>query len=317
MILRPAHLKEIQDALSAASRKGVRVSGVDLGALNRVLEYSPEDMTVTAEAGLGLVDLQRQLAERGQWLPLDPPQPKPVTLEEVLSENLSGPRQFGLGTARDHLIGIKVALADGRVIKAGGRVVKNVAGYDLCKLFVGSRRTLGIIVEATFKLRPIPEEEVFLQTRFDALKGAEGFLDRILESELTPVVLDLHNLGQSDGSHAGEPTVVIGFAGAREDVAHQKGLAIALGATTECNLDHESRFWSDPTPAAHRHSVLPSRLVELIQGLGDSRYVARAGDGILWHRGGVAPEGAGPVWELGQRLRRAYDPNGVFAEFSL
>ena len=317
MILRPAHLKEIQDALSVANRQGGRVSGVDLGALNRVLEYSPEDMTVTAEAGMNLVDLQRQLSERGQWLPLDPPQPKLVTLEQVLSENLSGPRQFGLGTARDYLIGLKVALADGRVIKAGGRVVKNVAGYDLCKLFVGSRRTLGIIVEATFKLKPIPEEEVFLEARFDALEGVEGFLDRVLESELTPVALDLHNLGQADGSHAGEPTVVIGFAGAREDVAYQKELAMALGAMTESSLNHETRFWSEPTPVAHRLSVLPSRLVEAVPGIGNARYVARAGDGILWHRGGVAPERSGPVWELGERLRRAYDPNGVFAEYSL
>src|SRR5438552_3360089 len=107
-------------------------------------------MTVTVETGLTLAALQARLAERGQWLPIDPPNPQTATLADILNANGSGPHRFGFGTIREHLLGLTVALADGRLIHSGGKVVKNVAGYDLCKLFVGSHGTLGVAVEATF-----------------------------------------------------------------------------------------------------------------------------------------------------------------------
>ncbi len=128
----------------------------------RILDYHPEDMTVTAEAELLLSDLQSRLKENGQWLPIDPPFPERTTIGELISQNLSGPRRYAFGTIREHLLGLTVQLADGRVVKSGGKVVKNVAGYDLHKLFVGSRGTLGTIVQATFKVRPSPEKEVVL-----------------------------------------------------------------------------------------------------------------------------------------------------------
>src|SRR5256885_1683779 len=163
MILAPSSLKDLARGLAHAFALGERVERVEWGALNRVLLHTPEDMTVTVEAGMTLAALQAELAKRGQWLPVDPPHPKQLTVEALLATNASGPRRFGYGTIRDYVIGIKVVLADGRVVKSGRRGGKNVAGYDLCKLFVGSRGSLGGLAETIFKLRPVPEAERVVQ----------------------------------------------------------------------------------------------------------------------------------------------------------
>src|SRR5688572_27209032 len=191
-----------------------------------ILEYYPEDMTVTVEAGVLLSELQDRLNQSGQWLPIDPPLPERTTMGELLSKNLSGPRRYAFGTIREHLLGLTARLADGRVIKSGGKVVKNVAGYDLHKLFVGSRGTLGQILQATFKVRPLPETELFLRAPWEAL-------DQVLDSALTPVILDLT-----------ESNLVIGFAGAREEVDWQVGVANSFGIVESANLDYERAFWA-------------------------------------------------------------------------
>src|SRR6185503_18282450 len=134
------------------------------------------------EAGITLAALQQKLSERGQWVPVDPPHADTLTIGALLAQNSSGPRRFGYGTIRDHLLGIKVVLADGRVIKAGGKVVKNVAGYDLCKLFVGSRGTLGAIVEATFKVLPKPETEKIVAATFPTLEALAEALEKLAVS---------------------------------------------------------------------------------------------------------------------------------------
>ncbi|HEX4120630.1 MAG TPA: FAD-binding protein, partial [Verrucomicrobiae bacterium] len=98
------------------------------------IEHAPSDMTVTVAADVTLAALQEEIARNGQWLPIDPPAPQNVTIERLLAENLSGPRRFGFGTIRDYTLGIAAILADGRLIHSGGKVVKNVAGYDVQKL---------------------------------------------------------------------------------------------------------------------------------------------------------------------------------------
>src|SRR4051812_33375015 len=168
MLLRPQSHQELQESLRSAAQKHQRIEAVSLEHFTRVLEYFPEDLTVTVEAGISLPSLQAELGRKGQWLPLDPPQSAEVTIRSLIEENLSGPRRHGYGTVREHLIGLKVMLPDGRIIKSGGKVVKNVAGYDMQKLFVGSRRSLGIVLEATFKLQPLPEMEEFWQVSFDS-----------------------------------------------------------------------------------------------------------------------------------------------------
>jgi glycolate oxidase FAD binding subunit len=130
---------------------------LDLTALDRVLEYEPADLTVTAEAAMPLAALQSHLGERGQWLALDPPVTSEATIGGILATNASGPARIAFGTARDLVIGMTVAMPDGRVVKFGGRVVKNVAGYDMSKLHIGALGTLGVILQASFKVAPLPK----------------------------------------------------------------------------------------------------------------------------------------------------------------
>jgi glycolate oxidase FAD binding subunit len=130
---------------------------VDLTALTQVIDYPARDMTITVQAGLTLAALDAVLRQEQQRLPVDVPLPTRATLGGALSTNASGPRRLGHGTFRDYVIGLSAINDQGAEVKAGGRVVKNVAGYDLCKLLTGAWGTLGILTQLTFKLRPRPE----------------------------------------------------------------------------------------------------------------------------------------------------------------
>ncbi|HJT77552.1 MAG TPA: FAD-binding oxidoreductase, partial [Gemmataceae bacterium] len=130
--------------------------GVDLRALDQVIDYPARDMTITVRAGIPLARLAEILAAENQRLPIDVPRADRATLGGALATNASGPRRLGFGTLRDYVIGLSAVNDEGQETKAGGRVVKNVAGYDLCKLFIGSLGTLGVITQATLKLRPLP-----------------------------------------------------------------------------------------------------------------------------------------------------------------
>lgn len=132
---------------------------LDLSGLDRVVAHEYADMTITVEAGITLAALQAQLAKHNQFLPLDPPDAETATVGGILATNAFGPLRLGYGTARDWLIGLKVIDAQGRLIKGGGKVVKNVTGYDLPKLHIGALGTLGVIVEATFKVSPKPDRK--------------------------------------------------------------------------------------------------------------------------------------------------------------
>jgi hypothetical protein len=278
MILQPANLDELPSLLATANARGERISAFDLRALNRVLEHRAEDMTARVEAGATLAALQAALAERGQWLPVDPPNPESLTVGALLATSPSGPRRFGYGTVRDYLIGLTVVRADGRVIHSGGNVVKNVAGYDLMKLFIGSHGSLGVIVEAIFKLRPIPEAEGFVEARCPSLEEADKLIEAVLESELTPVVFDLHNLSPSTQIS----TIVLGFAGTREELEWQISRAAELGFTDPSSLNY-AKALSDPASSFQTTSVLPSKMIETLRGLSLGPFMARAGNGVIYH----------------------------------
>jgi glycolate oxidase FAD binding subunit len=166
--------------------------GLDLRALTQVIDYPARDMTITVQAGITLAKLRELLATENQRLPIDVPQADRATLGGVLATNLSGPRRYGFGTLRDYVIGISVVNDEGQEVKAGGRVVKNVAGYDLCKLYIGSLGTLGIITQVTLKLKPRPEEQavILVGCRHDEL---ESLLDTVHRSCTRPICLDLLN----------------------------------------------------------------------------------------------------------------------------
>jgi glycolate oxidase FAD binding subunit len=130
--------------------------GLSTASLTRVVDYPARDMTITVEAGITMTALAEILAAEGQQLPIDVPNPDRATLGGVIATNWSGPRRYGHGTIRDYVIGISAVDGRGVAFKAGGRVVKNVAGYDFCKLLTGSLGTLAVITQVTLKVKPIP-----------------------------------------------------------------------------------------------------------------------------------------------------------------
>lgn len=252
------------------------------------IQHLPEDMTVTVDAGVTLTELQTALAKHRQWLPIDPA--GNPTIRALLADNLNGPRRYGCGTIREHVLGLRARLADGRVIHSGGRVVKNVAGYDLGKLFIGSHGKLGEIVEATFKLQPLPEAERIVALHCDSLAHAGQRLDQLAELNIAPVILDLHNTGGLQ--------IIVGFAGTREDVEWQLA---QINNSTPATLDYFTRF----TPQ-HRQSSLPSKVCETLAACGATEFVAHAGDGVVMYRGGNPPPAEVLPVELMRRIEEAF-----------
>jgi glycolate oxidase FAD binding subunit len=160
-------------------------------SLDRVIEYEPADLTLTIQAGTTLGAVQELLRPEGQFLALDPPRARESTLGGIIATNASGPLRAAFGTARDLVIGTRVVNPDGVVTRSGGRVVKNVAGYDLNKLYIGSLGTVGVVVELSFKLWPLPSSESTLLGTFstDALSRALAALTRTSLSPLSVEIL--------------------------------------------------------------------------------------------------------------------------------
>ncbi|MGA9770937.1 MAG: FAD-binding oxidoreductase [Blastocatellia bacterium] len=159
---------------------------LSLERINRVIDYSPPDLTATVGAGLSLHEFNRVTARERQWLPLDPSGSTTASLGAIAACNSSGALRLGFGTPRDYVIGLKLAHADGTESKSGGRVVKNVAGYDMNKLYVGSFGTLAVITEVTLKLRPLPESFATVVVTGKNQKSLIEFAKRVLASEMMP-----------------------------------------------------------------------------------------------------------------------------------
>ena len=243
-----------QDA-AVAPRGGGTMSGLgnvparldlalDLRKCSRVLDFQPDDLTVTVEAGMTLDVLHAALAQGRKYLPLEAPHPAMATIGGILSTNFTGPRRFAYGLPRDWLIGIAVVSPGGGESKAGGRVVKNVTGYDLNKLYTGALGTLGVIVEASFKLTPVPRHSKALIACFlpssggaDAPVGAaqalvnQGYspqgiqvLDQASARRIAvPLIQDMFR-----GTDPG-PWLVLGFYEGRDEGVVQQRSAIGAG----------------------------------------------------------------------------------------
>ena len=244
---------------------------------------------------------QTALHSRGQWVSLDPADADRATVGGVLATNASGPRRHLYGTARDLLIGVTVVTADGAVVRGGGKVVKNVAGYDLPKLFVGSYGTLGVIVEATVKLRPLPDHERLVGIPFERLKDAGAAVRALLASDLIPNAIELLDAPAGAALGAESPGLVVGFDGLREQVdwqcAELNRLAVACGGQegrplpddTWPRLETAARAAFPVAAAVMSFSVLPSQVADLMeQGAGGARarglasaWAAHAGVGVV------------------------------------
>jgi len=161
--------------------------------LRGVVEYEPGNLTVSVRAGTILQELQDLLGRENQFLPLDPPHPERATIGGLLATNASGPIRFRYGTARDLLLGIQVVHADGTQTRAGGKLVKNVTGYDMCKLYIGSLGTLGIISELTFKVQPKSEAIATVMLAYPTLRAALEATQRFLRADLMPDALEAWN----------------------------------------------------------------------------------------------------------------------------
>jgi glycolate oxidase FAD binding subunit len=240
-LARPGSVEEAGQVLAAAAADGLAVafvggaSKLGLGnppervdlvvsteRLDQVLEHAAGDLVVRVQGGARLADLQAALAPAGQWLALDPPEPG-ATVGGVVAANASGPRRLRYGTVRDLIIGITVVLADGTVARAGGKVVKNVAGYDLAKLFCGSLGTLGLIAEATFRLHPLPAAAAVVTLELDRPERTWAAVGPLLRSALEPSAVELTWPGRQ---LPGRLTVV--FEGIRPGVEAQAAACVEL-----------------------------------------------------------------------------------------
>lgn len=239
---------------------------LSLEKLNRVVDYVPADMTITVEAGMRFANLQALTARHGQTVSLDPPRAAGATIGGIVAAAASGPRRMAYGGVRDFLLGCRVALPDGRVIKAGGKVVKNVAGYDMSKLFAGSLGTLGVITEVSLKLRPLPADSRTLLLGFAELGPAMAAAESILNSELLPAAVTMLTPEVARRLEAPGPvSLAIALEETAENNVYQadrvsqmlaaNGASVVLAGGTESDFWDRLRNYGDRFAAAFRIKV--------------------------------------------------------------
>jgi glycolate oxidase FAD binding subunit len=323
VVVEPASEAEVAAVLACANREGLKVlvrgGGTQLGVgfpprggdvllsmtrLAAVAEHNPHDLTATVEAGIRLDALQASLASARQWLALDPILPPTATAGGIVATNATGPRRLRYGGVRDQIIGVRVALADGTIARGGGKVVKNVAGYDLPKLFTGSLGTLGVIVAATFRLYPIPTASRTVVLPGSDLAPLCALAVSAIGSTLVPTTLDVVGPSAPDGPYI----FAARFESEAESAEDQADRLIALadeqsGAARKLAGEEEAQLWLRidgtlaTTSAAEaaltlKASLLPTDLAGWLAILRaaaerarlDVRWRAHAGHGLVYVR---------------------------------
>lgn len=266
-----------QPALPAPARYDLALS---TARLRRVLEYEPAELVVTVEAGITLAELAAVLASAGQFWPISLPDPERATVGGAIATNAAGPERLRYGAARDLVLGVTVALADGSLVHGGGKVVKNVAGYDLTRLFTGSWGTLGVITSASLRLYPIPSVRQTLVVRCDSWMMAQAAALRLYRSPLGPHGLTIAPAAEDEGGRSSLLNLFVRFGGLPATVARQladaRALVQGVGAQPAEALDgqRDAACWEElvcvmqRTPGLLlRASVLPSQVAEAAQAL--------------------------------------------------
>jgi glycolate oxidase FAD binding subunit len=286
---RPAGAEELARVLGDAAGDGLSVIPVGGGRalgmgnpparfdlaletarLDRIVEFSPHDLTVTVEAGITLEALQTELAKAKQFLPLDPFGGPGHSIGGLLATGWSGPLRLRYGTARDYLVGLRVALPDGKLARSGGRVVKNVSGYDLNKLHLGALGTLGVIVEASFKLFPAPLFEETVRRPAARFDEAWAEAERALGLKMPPVALELV---KEEGAYSLVGRVAGSEAGVRR-ILGELGWAKAPSAFWEEHGRRAGDRWA-------RLSVRRGLLADLLRSLPEkARWMSHPGVGV-------------------------------------
>ncbi|MBM3896924.1 MAG: FAD-binding oxidoreductase [Thaumarchaeota archaeon] len=221
---------------------------------SKSLDYVPEDLTVSVQAGIKFKELQKMLVKKKQFIPLDLLFPE-ASIGGIISTNSTGPLRAGYGAVKNFLLGVKVAHADGRISRAGGKVVKNVAGYDLTKLYIGAMGTLGCILEANLKVYPLPEGESTLLVFVNAIDEIKQHMKKVLSAGISPVAFEFLNqetfrlLSKYIPKDVAEYSycMALRFFGSYPSVTNQAREAekLALGHKTEVLLRGESSgFWN-------------------------------------------------------------------------
>lgn len=263
VIVYPTKEEEIAAILSYANENGKRISVVGAGTkrgfggmieqadislslanYKGIVEHTVGDMTLTVKAGTPFRELQEYLASHNQKISLDPSWPEETTIGGIIAANESGPKRLGYGSARDVVIGLRMVYPDGTIIRAGGKVVKNVAGYDMNKLFIGSMGTLGIISEVTIKLRPLPKYESLVLLSFPEGKTEEirSFAVTLLDSAMEPVSLEYLS-----------PSLA-------ERLIGQKSAALAISfEDVESSVHYQEEFVKGIQPANTMMTILPKQ----------------------------------------------------------
>jgi glycolate oxidase FAD binding subunit len=305
-----------------------------------VIEYHPDNLTVSVRAGTTLGELQETLRGENQFLPLDPPHPEQATLGGIVACNASGPLRFRYGTVRDSLIGIKVLHADGTASKAGGRLVKNVSGYDMCKLYAGSLGTLAILSELTFKVQPRTESAATAVIGFPSAAPALEASQAVLRADLVPEAVEaVNDRGYADltGDNPTAPWILlIRFgeteAAVRWQLDRLRQVAAGSGGSVADTLDAaaSAQLWQRAASAregpdgAQRLLLKRSTLAQFLPGeasllaaMGErlgarTSLFCHAGSGVLYGRHAWQDPGP-PADDLRREIaafRRACAPSG-------
>ena len=287
-------------------------AGVTLSTSNlrAVRQYEPSDLTVSVDAGLPWAELSALLATHRQMIPVDPPWSDTATVGGVVATNYSGPRRRGFGTVRDHVIGMRFATLDGKIVQSGGMVVKNVAGLDMGKLLIGSWGTLGAMVSVNFKLTPQPEYTKTFAREFPKLEDAIASRDGMMQGVLQPWAIDLLNPAAATALGFKGWTLLLQAGGSATVIARYKQSLAGFGETSD-------EIWTAIREFPARHKRVAARRFapsDLAAAIKDAKgeAVARAASGILYETVDAftrPPEPAG--FEMMRRVKAMFDPDAI------